>query len=282
MKQEFEGLNVLITGASGGIGWALAQAFGESGAGLLLHAGARLESLQQRADQMPWRERATLASADVRAPGELEAMISDFGERRGRLDICIVNAGIWPSEDRALHEVSTERLRRVIETNLLGAMFTARSFLGQLADRGPRGDGRGASLCFIGSTAGRFGERGHSAYAATKAGLAGLTSTLKNEIVELDPWGRVNLVEPGWTVTDMTREGLANDAILEAVTATMPLRQLARPEDVAEAVLMLSSPRRARHLTGQTLTVAGGMEGRRLWSPGSLDAEDLRARMESS
>ena len=119
------------------------------------------------------------------------------------------------------------------------------------------------NVLFIGSTSGRFGERGHAEYSASKSALRGLTLSLKNEIVDLDPRGRVNLVEPGWTVTEMTKDALKDDAMLARSLATMPLKRVATPDDIADAVLWLSSPR-ARHVSGEVVTVAGGMEGRLL------------------
>ena len=135
------------------------------------------------------------------------------GERAfGRVDVCVANAGIWPAEALLLHELPEARIREVLEVNLLGAIWTARAFFASLARTGPRADGRGAALIFIGSTAGHFGEKGHVEYAASKAALRGLLLTLKNEIVALDPRGRVNLVEPGWTVTPMAADRISRAA----------------------------------------------------------------------
>ena len=115
----------------------------------------------------------------------------------------------------------------------------------------------------------------------SKAGLYGLVRTLKNEIVDLDPYARVNLVEPGWTVTEMVRAELADDAVVERVTSTMALRQLARARDVARTIVFLASPLLARHISGESLTVAGGLEGRLRWRPGEVDAAAVRARLAS-
>jgi len=97
--------------------------------------------------------------------------------------------------------------------------------------------------------------------------------------VDLDPYGRVNRVDPGWTVTHMARPALDRPGTIRRVTATMPLRQLARAKDIARAVLWMSSPALARHVTGQTVVVAGGMEGRLRWSPEEIDEEAVRARL---
>lgn len=280
MNTQLAGLTVLITGASGGIGEAIAKSFADEGANLLLHAHSRLELVEDLIGLQGWGERALAGAGDLREADALDELLERGRERFGRVDVVIANAGIWPSEDQPLHELEAERIRDVLEVNLLGAIYTCRAFLRQLASFGPRADGVGASVCLIGSTAGRFGEAGHLPYAVSKAGLYGLMRSLKNELVGVDPWARINLVEPGWTVTPMAEATLEEPGVIEKVCATMPLRQLARPVDVARAVLFLSSPALARHLSGETLTVAGGMEGRRLWTDDQIDAQLVRQRLD--
>lgn len=275
MDLGLSGKVVLITGASGGIGQALADGFAAAGARLVLHAHTNADALARHA-----RAGAHVITCDVADAAALDRAVDDAVAAVGRLDVCVANAGIWPPEAVPLHELDERRIRRVLETNLFGAMFTARAFLRALARTGPRRDGHGASLAFIGSTAGRFGERGHAEYAVSKAGLHGLVRTLKNEIVALDPYARVNLVEPGWTVTPMARPALADPAVIERALATMPLRQLARPVDVANAVLFLASPTMSRHVSGEVLTVAGGMEGRRQWEPGEVGTAAVLRRLD--
>lgn len=279
MDTALDGLNVLITGASGGIGCALAVAFADEGCGLALHAGRNLESLEAFAAQHAWGERVFCFAADVRDPTQFEQGLERARERLGRIDVAVVNAGIYPSEDLGLHEMPPERAREVIDVNLLGATWTARAFMRALHADGPRADGRGASLCLIGSTAGRFGEAGHVAYAVSKAGLYGLLRTLKNELPALDPYGRINMVEPGWTVTPMAQPALDEPGTIERIAQTMPVRQLARPEDIARAVVLLSSPAASRHVSGEVLTVAGGMEGRVLWRADQVDAAEIKRRL---
>jgi 3-oxoacyl-[acyl-carrier protein] reductase len=114
----------------------------------------------------------------------------------------------------------------------------------------------------VGSTAGLVGEAGHADYAAAKSAvLHGLLLSLKNEIVRIAPLGRVNAVSPGWTESPMTREALSEEHV-RRVTRTMPLRKVARPEDVARQVVVLASDELSGHVSGQVVSVAGGMEGR--------------------
>jgi 3-oxoacyl-[acyl-carrier protein] reductase len=271
---------VCITGASGGIGRALAECFAEEGAQLVLCAYSQLEQLEEWVGAQEWSERALVAKTDVRQPRELKELHQRACERWGRVDVCVANAGIWPEESLALHEMSEERILHTVDVDLLGATWTARAFLASLAVCGPRKDGHGASLVFIGSTAGRFGEAGHCDYSLSKAGMYGLLRTLKNEIVQLDPFGRVNLVEPGWTATPMAEDSLQDDAAITQIARTMPLRQIARAQDIARAVAFLSSPLLARHLSGEVLTVAGGMEGRALWRETEIEADAVRRRLD--
>jgi len=255
MDLDLAGKVVFITGASGGIGAELVRAFVAEGALVAAHSRRGV----------PEEPQVMSLLGDVRDAAGLHASMRAASERWGRVDICVANAGVWPPEALPLHELPEARVREVIETNLLGAMWTAGAFMAELTRRGSRKDRHGASVLFIGSTAGRFGERGHAEYAVSKAGLRGLVLSIKNEIVTIDPKARVNLIEPGWTVTPMAEATIEREGILGSITRTMPLRQIGSTEDICRAALFLASPRTARHITGEMLTIAGGMEGRVLW-----------------
>lgn len=279
MDLQLQDKVVLVTGASGGIGRALAETFAAEGARLVLHGHRHRVELEAWVAEQPWRERALCVGGDVADAAAVEAAFATARERWGRVDVAVANAGVWPRDDLLLHEAPVERIRATLDTNLFGALWTARAFLAALAASGPRADGHGAALVLVGSTAGRFGERGHADYAVSKAGMYGLVRSLKNEVVRLDPYGRVNMVEPGWTVTHMARAELERPGAIAGVARTMPLRQLARAVDIARAVLFLASPALARHVSGEVLTVAGGMEGRVLWGAADVDEDAVRRRL---
>ncbi|MCC7508249.1 MAG: SDR family oxidoreductase [Planctomycetes bacterium] len=273
---------VLITGASGGIGRALARAFGAEGCNLVLTGHSQFGSLQAWVREQAFADRALACSADITDLAQVRAAVNAGRQRFGRVDICVANAGKWPPPNERLDEMPPQRFEDTLRVNLLGSVWTAKAFMEALAATGPRADGHGAALTFIGSTAGKFGEPGHADYATSKAGLYGLVRTLKTDIARIDPFGRVNMVEPGWTVTEMARPALEQEGVIQRIVRTMPMRQLARADDIARTVLVLSSPAISRHTSGEVMTVAGGMDGRTLWGEQDIDEEAIRRRVKGT
>ncbi|MGY8691756.1 MAG: SDR family NAD(P)-dependent oxidoreductase, partial [Candidatus Poseidoniales archaeon] len=140
------------------------------------------------------------------------------------------------------------------------AYNTARAFLLHAERK------RYGSLVFVGSTAGIYGESGHSDYAAAKGALtSGLLMSLKNDVAVLGNV-RVNAVAPGWTLTPKKLEQGIDKNTIDIATATMALKKLATPDDVANIIVSLSSDKISGHVTGQVIEVAGGMEGRLIYS----------------
>jgi 3-oxoacyl-[acyl-carrier protein] reductase len=248
---------VLVTGGAGGIGAAICRLLGAEGARVAVHVGRSRAAGEQLADEIG----GVCVAGDVRVPEQVEDAVAAAAAAFDGLDAIVVNAGVWPPDDVPLWELPVERWREVVNVDLTGAFLTLRAFGRHLATRGEYP--RPPAVVLVGSTAGTFGEAGHGAYAAAKAGLQiGLLRTLKNELVALHPRARANAVAPGWTRTVMTADGLSDERVA-AVTSTWSLAEVGEVDDVAHAVVWLLSDRAAGHVTGEVIHVAGGMEGRR-------------------
>jgi 3-oxoacyl-[acyl-carrier protein] reductase len=272
MNSELAGKVVLITGASGGIGSALARKFGAEGAKLVLHCRANRAGAAALARDLHPVE-SLIVRADLTKEAEIKRLLAAALKKFGRVDTLVANAGSWETRDVPMHEMSLSQWRRTFDAVLTSAFLSLREFL-RIVAKQKRGN-----AVLVASTAAVFGEAGHADYASAKAAMAfGLTRTLKNEIARLAPHtadycgGRVNCICPGWTVVPRNQAKLGDAATVRKVTATMALPQIGRPDDMANAAVFLASDVLARHITGQTLVIAGGMEGRLLWQPAEIDA----------
>ncbi|HEX4956523.1 MAG TPA: SDR family NAD(P)-dependent oxidoreductase [Thermoanaerobaculia bacterium] len=258
MDSGLRGTSVLVTGASGGIGQAICRAFAEEGARVAIHYRSQREVAEQLAADLGTEH--IPVQADLTDETDVDRMFTATLAAFGRLDAVVANAGIWIADEVPLHHMTLAQWQKTFATDLTSIFLTCRGYLRHVA-AAPR---ETASIVMVGSTAGLFGEENHADYASSKAALSGLTMTLKNEIVRVAPRGRVNLVCPGWVATPMSASALEDPQVVARATATIPLRKVALPEDVASAVVYLTSDRLAGHLSGTILPIAGGMEGRLL------------------
>ena len=253
METDLKGKGVLITGGAGGIGSALVREFASEGALVGIHyrtSAERAEALAAETGGVPLQ-------ADLTVEQQTDDLIPAAAEALGRLDVLVANAGAWPQADEPVWEMSLDRWRATTAANLDSVFLSCRAFLKHAATTGT------GNIVIVSSTAGIFGEAGHADYAAAKGALAsGFLRSLKNEITRIAPMGRVNVVCPGWTLTEMARDALSDPELPKRITRTMPLRKLGVAEDVARAIVALASDRISGHVTGQVITVAGGMEGR--------------------
>tara|TARA_B100000965_G_scaffold73386_1_gene57913 strand:+ start:718 stop:1482 length:765 start_codon:yes stop_codon:yes gene_type:complete len=243
---------VLVTGGAGGIGEEICKAFASEGSKVIVHYHSSSENAAKIADEI----QGFSIKADLTKLSETKLMFEKIIGKYDRIDVCIANAGYYPPEPLPLWDIDSERWKKTISSNLDVSVNTARSFLKHASKN------KSGSIVFIGSTAGIYGESGHSDYAAAKGAItSGLLMSLKNDVSNFGNI-RVNAVSPGWTVTPKKLENGIDEELIDRATATMSLKKLATPQDVANTVVSISSDYISGHITGQVIEVAGGMEGR--------------------
>ncbi len=237
----------LVTGASRGIGRAIALALARQGARVAVNYTRQAEAARQVVEEIEaLGGEAFPVQADVRDAAAVDTMVGKVGNRYGRLDILVNNAGII--RDGLLVRMKEEDWQEVLDTNLKGVFYCTRA-AARLMIRQRRG-----RIINLASVVGLMGNAGQANYASAKAGIIGFTRAVARELA---PRGiTVNAVAPGFIETDMTA-GLsprAKERLLEAI----PMGRLGRPEEVAGVVVFLASEA-ANYITGQTIAVDGGM-----------------------
>jgi 3-oxoacyl-[acyl-carrier protein] reductase len=245
LAHGFENKVTVVTGASRGIGRAIALEF--AGRGALVVASARGNNAQGTVDEIVGAGgKAEVASADMTDSATLEALISGTVARHGRIDILVSNAGI--TRDQLMLRMKRADWDEVIATNLTAAFTLCQAALKPMIRQ------RGGRIVAVSSVVGQTGNAGQANYAASKAGLIGFCKSLAKEVASRNV--TVNVVAPGLIETDMTR-ALTADA-QQDWSAQIPLGRPGTPEDVAAAVCFLASDE-ASYITGQVLAVNGGM-----------------------
>ncbi len=242
--RELEGKVALVTGGSRGIGRAIAEALAEAGATVVVvgRDGARAA---EAAAALPGTGHLGRA-CDVSRSEDVKETVEAVEAELGRIDILVNNAGI--TRDNILLRMKDEEFDEVIAANLKGAFVFTRAVSRGMMKR------REGVILNIGSIVGLMGNPGQANYAASKAGLAGLTKSVARELASRNI--RCNLLAPGFIRTDMT--DALSEAQVEKLRASIPMGTLGEPEDVAGVARFLVGPA-ARYITGQILAVDGGM-----------------------
>lgn len=242
VTKPFAGQTALITGASGGIGQAIARALSRSGADLILHCHRNREKLKLLSHELEGSPR--ILTADLTSTAEIDRFVADLND--SPIDILINNAGVW--RPTPLGRTSSAVRDETIDANLRSVFWLTSCLAAQLRER--------ARIINISSVAAKTASAsGRSLYRATKAAIDSLT---RNWALELAPRGiRVNAVAPGMIETGMTEKHLADPATRERLLARHPLARFTTVEEVADVVLFLCSDQ-SRHITGQILNVSGG------------------------
>ncbi len=240
---SLEGKTALVTGASGGIGAAIARTLYAQGAVVAL-SGTRRDALEALADELG--ERAHVCPADLREQGSADALITAAEAAAGPLSILVNNAGL--TRDMLALRMKDEDWQTVLDVDLSAPFRLARAALRGMLRR------RAGRIIGIGSIVGATGNPGQANYAAAKAGLVGMTKALAQEVGSRGI--TVNMVAPGFIETPMT--DALTDAQKGKLSEAIPLGRLGQPSDIAAAVLYLASDE-AAWVTGATLHVNGGM-----------------------
>ncbi|MDM8165333.1 3-oxoacyl-[acyl-carrier-protein] reductase [Roseovarius sp.] len=240
---DLTGKCALVTGASGGIGGAIAKALHGAGATVAL-SGTRVEPLEALAKELG--ERAHVLPCNLGDPEAVDSLPKQAIEAMGGLDILVNNAGV--TRDQLFMRMSDEDWQTVLDVNLTATMRLCRAVVR------PMMKARWGRIVNISSVVGTTGNAGQVNYAASKAGMVGMTKSIAHEVASRGI--TANAVAPGFIATAMTDK--LSDAQKEAINTQIPAARMGTPEEIAAAVLYLASPE-AGYVTGATLHVNGGM-----------------------
>ncbi|KAL8951736.1 MAG: hypothetical protein Q9222_002315 [Ikaeria aurantiellina] len=269
---ELEGFHAFITGAAGGIGSAAVEEF--------LTSRNRLNDDQGNSCKVTAHDKKPLTppptpnlhtiQGDIADESSVESAFSNAKAHFGPINILIANAGITDeSHDYPIWETPLSHWESTYRVNVRGTFLTIKHFLrsANLHQQETHTELPNLAIVVTGSETGKFGQSGHAEYASGKAGLQyGLIRGVKNEIVRLNSKARINAVAPGWVDTPLIGDRLDDPKELWAeAQAKTALKKVAKAEDVARAMAFLASHRAAGHISGECLSVDGGMEGRLIW-----------------
>ena len=244
-SKSLEGQTAIVTGASRGIGKAIAISLAKEGAEVIINYSSSLENANKVVSEInSFGGNSYPLQADISNENSVNELIKTVLEKNNTIDVLVNNAGI--TKDGLLMRMKTDDWQKVLDLNLSGVFYCTRAVSRQMLKQ------KKGRIINITSVVGLMGNPGQANYSAAKAGVVGLTQSAAKEFASRGI--TVNAVAPGFISTDMTKD-LNSESILSAI----PLRRFGKPEDVAGAVRFLASDPSAGYITGQTIQVDGGM-----------------------
>ena len=244
---NLENKNVLVTGGSRGIGKACVELFLNSGANVAFTYQSAIKEAETIITDYRGSSKLKHFQLNLSESGNIEDVVNSIIHEFKRIDILVNNAGIW--KEAAIDEMTIDQWNETMNINL-----TSSYLIIKLVVPGMKKNKFGR-IINIASTAGQRGEAFHSHYAASKGGMISLTKSLASELGKDNI--TVNCVAPGWVITDMTTDSLAESETYKKVVGDIPLNKIAQPKEIAGPVLFLASDL-ASHITGEILNVNGG------------------------
>ena len=245
LSKLLEGQTAVVTGASRGIGKAIAISLAKEGAEVIVNYSSSLENANKVVSEInSFGGKAYPLQADISNENSVNEFIKTVLDKNNKIDVLVNNAGI--TKDGLLMRMKTDDWQKVLDLNLSGVFYCTRAVSRQMLKQ------RKGRIINITSVVGLIGNPGQANYSAAKAGVVGLTQTAAKEFASRGI--TVNAVAPGFISTDMTKD-LNSEGILSAI----PLGRFGEPEDVAGAVRFLAADPSAAYITGQTIQVDGGM-----------------------
>ncbi|WP_269604731.1 3-oxoacyl-[acyl-carrier-protein] reductase [Prochlorococcus marinus] len=240
-----EGQTAIVTGASRGIGKAIAIFLAQEGAEVIINYSSSLENANKVVSEIKsFGGKAYPLQADISNETSVNELIKTVLEKNNKIDVLVNNAGI--TKDGLLMRMKTDDWQKVLDLNLSGVFYCTRAVSRQMLKQ------KKGRIINITSVVGLMGNPGQANYSAAKAGVVGLTQSAAKEFASRGI--TVNAVAPGFISTDMTKD-LNSESILSAI----PLGRFGNPEDVAGVVRFLAADASAAYITGQTIQVDGGM-----------------------
>ena len=245
LSKLLEGQTAIVTGASRGIGKAIAIFLAKEGAEVIINYSSSLENANKVVSEInSFGGKAYPLQADISNENSVNELIKTVLEKNNKIDVLVNNAGI--TKDGLLMRMKTDDWQKVLDLNLSGVFYCTRAVSRQMLKQ------KKGRIINITSVVGLMGNPGQANYSAAKAGVVGLTQSAAKEFASRGI--TVNAVAPGFISTDMTKD-LNSESILSAI----PLGRFGKPEDVAGAVRFLAADPSAAYITGQTIQVDGGM-----------------------